>query len=245
MSAGVLAAVRERCDAWDDMHRRYFPDYDRRWRVAIDVVARATAGRAMPRVLDLGCGPGTLTRRLSQALPKARVVGIDADPLLIDMARLHPGPPLLSYHRAWVGSASTVVLLQDLAPFDAIVSSAFVHYFDAGRLARLHALCRRLLVPDGVLVTVERFANQDPVVDEGAMVGNPWHEWWETTYADPLFATYADRADRHLQATEPPPLTKESYLALLAEARFAERGFVAAGAGSTVVAARPCMRWVG
>lgn len=234
----VAAAARERCDAWDDMHRFYFPDYDQRWQVAVKLIGRAVEGRALPRVLDLGCGPGTLTRRLSQVLPLTCVLGIDGDPLLVDMARALPGSALLSYRRARVGSASTVVLLQDLAPFDAIVSSAFVHYFDTGQLARLHALCRRLLAPDGLLVTVERFS--DAGGGGGPAGEDPWSRWWVNTYAHPLFSGYVDRVEGRCRMSEPLPLPRWSYASLLREARFADVSSTVLPAGSAVVAARPC-----
>lgn len=39
------------------------------------------------RVLDLACGTGTLTLMLKQAQPKAEVIGLDADPNILMLAR--------------------------------------------------------------------------------------------------------------------------------------------------------------
>lgn len=37
-------------------------------------------------VLELGCGPGRLTRTLAAEFPKAHLVGVDSSPLMIDLA---------------------------------------------------------------------------------------------------------------------------------------------------------------
>lgn len=42
---------------------------------------------ANQRILDLGCGTGTLTRMVKQAQPDAEVIGLDADPDILTIAR--------------------------------------------------------------------------------------------------------------------------------------------------------------
>ncbi|MGW0734572.1 methyltransferase domain-containing protein [Streptomyces sp. NPDC002851] len=39
------------------------------------------------RILDLGCGPGTITADLAARVPQGRVVGVDADPGVLERAR--------------------------------------------------------------------------------------------------------------------------------------------------------------
>lgn len=53
----------------------------------------ATAEAVSPiDILDVGCGPGRLIADLAEAFPSARCTGVDASPIMIDMARqiLHP-----------------------------------------------------------------------------------------------------------------------------------------------------------
>ena len=65
--------------------RCYMPEREDRFTALIDAVAGRR--RADPLVLDLGCGPGSLAVRLLDRLPKATVVAIDADPVLLALGR--------------------------------------------------------------------------------------------------------------------------------------------------------------
>ena len=48
--------------------------------------------RAGMQVVDLGCGPGSLTARLQESLPDSEVLGVDSSPEMLAQAR--PGPGL-------------------------------------------------------------------------------------------------------------------------------------------------------
>jgi hypothetical protein len=101
------AAAQRWVQRWDVQQERYVPDREERFRVVIDVVSWALARRDVeggrPRVVDLGCGPGSLTGQMALALPEADAVGVDAgtdrgvtfQPRLNAswMPRLSPCPP--------------------------------------------------------------------------------------------------------------------------------------------------------
>ncbi|GAT68727.1 methyltransferase [Planomonospora sphaerica] len=72
---------------WDARQERYVADREGRFTVIGDVLVHALAGCARPFVLDLGCGPGSLSVRVAGRLPSAQVVGVDSDPLLLALAR--------------------------------------------------------------------------------------------------------------------------------------------------------------
>ncbi|WP_320068072.1 trans-aconitate 2-methyltransferase [Micromonospora sp. RTGN7] len=68
---------------WDPT--AYLRYTDERSRPFHDLLARVPAER--PRtVVDLGCGPGTLTARLADRWPAARIVGLDSSAQMIDRA---------------------------------------------------------------------------------------------------------------------------------------------------------------
>lgn len=203
----------ERCAAWDRMHRAYFPDYDERWHVVIELVREHAA--SLPHVLDLGCGPGTLTRRLAAGV-SGNVLGVDADPLLIMLARWASPPeqPVL-FHRAHVGTSGAHALLRRLGPFDAIVSSAFVHYFSAAELARLHRAWSALLASGGILITAERFAGDIGAQGQptDAATDDPWTAWWSRTRE-----LLARRPVSPSSASAPQPISVDEYLDIAARA---------------------------
>lgn len=69
---------------WDP--ERYLTYADERGRPFVELLARVDA--ASPRhVVDLGCGPGTLTALLAERWPDAEVIGLDSSVEMIERAR--------------------------------------------------------------------------------------------------------------------------------------------------------------
>ncbi len=121
------------------------PD-ERRWNHNLHyhplVVEAVPAGCA--RALDVGCGEGTLTRRLRAVVPE--VTGIDLHAESIALARSHPAAGDIEY---LVGD----VLSYPFEPgsFDMVTAVASLHHMDAPvALARF----RDLLAPGGVLAVI-------------------------------------------------------------------------------------------
>src|SRR5262250_1982882 len=71
---------------WDQQQEESLPDREDRFTALIDAVEEGT-GRPDPLILDIGCGPGSLGVRLLARLPRATVVGIDADPVSLTLGR--------------------------------------------------------------------------------------------------------------------------------------------------------------
>ena len=69
---------------WDPAQYEGFAEH--RARPFHDLVGRVRA--EAPRVVvDLGCGPGTLTRTLAERWPDAEVIGLDDSPAMLERAR--------------------------------------------------------------------------------------------------------------------------------------------------------------
>jgi trans-aconitate methyltransferase len=73
-------------ERWDRQQEESLPDREDRFTALIDAVEEGT-GRPDPLVLDLGCGPGSLAVRLLDRLPRATVIGIDADPVSLALGQ--------------------------------------------------------------------------------------------------------------------------------------------------------------
>jgi trans-aconitate methyltransferase len=113
------------------------------YRPVHDAVASELIVRRPRRVVDVGCGTGLLTTRLREALPGARVAGVDfSGGMLRQAAGRAPGA-------AWVcGDALRLPLGSER--IDAIVSTEAFHWFpdQAAALAEM----RRVLVPGGAVL---------------------------------------------------------------------------------------------
>jgi trans-aconitate 2-methyltransferase len=69
---------------WDADH--YLTYADQRGRPFVELLSRVRAD-APAEVVDLGCGPGNLTRLLAQRWPSAAVRGVDSSPEMVEAAR--------------------------------------------------------------------------------------------------------------------------------------------------------------
>jgi trans-aconitate 2-methyltransferase len=87
-----------------------------------DLLARIDK-RPRMRVVDLGCGPGNITRKLADALPEAEVLAIDSSPAMLARAAETARPGLRYAERTiedWVA--------EEGAAFDLVFSNAALHW---------------------------------------------------------------------------------------------------------------------
>ena len=94
-------------------------------------------------VLDLGCGPGTLTARLAERWPGARVVGVDSSEAMLAEARGRAVPGRLELRHGDVRS------FEPDGPVDVVVTNATLHWVP-GHLELLGRFAS-FLAPGGVL----------------------------------------------------------------------------------------------
>jgi len=114
-----------------------------------DIVVAHVPGDRPLRLLDLGCGTGSLVFRLADALPHASLVGIDLSRANVDAARRAQARQPSSSARVAFEAAD--YLEYAAAPFDAIVADGVLHLVPG----ETRALARKLaadLRPAGVLV---------------------------------------------------------------------------------------------
>lgn len=122
--------------------------------------------RAGMHVLDVGCGPGTITAGLAQAVAPGRVVGIDHDATHVRAARALAGERRLESFSVQLADALALPFAD--ASFDAVFeNNVFIHLASRARAAADEA--RRVLKPGGLLAV--RDAAADAVVWGGVNEG--------------------------------------------------------------------------
>jgi trans-aconitate 2-methyltransferase len=89
-----------------------------------DLAALLDAG-GVRRVIDLGCGPGNLTRKLAERLPEAEVIGLDSSAAMLADAAQHAGPRL-SFVAATIETFADGGAVD--GEFDLIFSNAALHW---------------------------------------------------------------------------------------------------------------------
>lgn len=226
---------------WDAQQAAYIADREGRFAIMLDLLA-AVLGEA-PVVVDLACGPGSLAARVLERFPRARVVALDHDPLLLCVA----GEALARYgERATVldadlaGDAWPTAVTEALggAAPDAAVSTTALHWLSPDRLVAVYAHAARLLAPGGLLLNGDhfRFDDRHPTLREVAAThdaatqergfadGAPtWDDWWTQARALPDAAALAAERDRRFADRPAPPATTiDFHVAALRQAGFAE-----------------------
>lgn len=178
--------------SWDAQQTAYLPDREQRLGRLVDLALAAgtAAGRpGAPRVLDLACGPGSITRRLLARCPGARVWALDVDPVLLSLART-----------SFADWAEVRVLAADLRhadwaadlsaeSFDAVLTATALHWLPEADLRRVYAQALGLVNPGGVLANADHLPLASPALQALARPARPdpgqaWEQWWREVAAD-------------------------------------------------------------
>lgn len=110
------------------------------------------------RVLDVGCGTGTLLAQVAAAHPEAERVGVDLDPRMLAAARRKLGDRASLVH----GDATRLPF--EPGRFDRVVCTLVFHHLTrAGKRAALRGV-RRCLAPGGSFHLADFAAPQDALM---------------------------------------------------------------------------------
>ncbi|MBX3030542.1 MAG: class I SAM-dependent methyltransferase [Chloroflexi bacterium] len=238
---------------WDRMLEVYAPRRERWFEAILCLLEQRVASghaRRRPRVLDLGCGTGTFGVRLLDRLPDARYQGVDADPVMCQLAGItgdRVGDRFTVTHAdlldvPWWSSPTASVT----APVDAVVVSSTLHYLREQEVRRALGAVARHLRPGGFLANADRMAfgsaSLDVVARAVATHGSTgrdaagratvmtdgrddWSSWWVAARAMPWLADAFARRDAHPPSSaevEGRPHTLELYVAALQAAGFVD-----------------------
>ena len=99
-------------------------------------------------VLDLGCGTGTMTIWLKQRYPNVKVIGLDADPAILEIARVKA--KRAGFDITFLEANATNIPLPEGA-VQCVVSSLFFHHLRTEQKRTVLAEVVRILEPGGEL----------------------------------------------------------------------------------------------
>lgn len=117
------------------------------------------APRAGQRILDVGCGTGTLTLMLATRVPDAQVVGLDGDADVLELARAKAQRQGVDVE--WIRGLSFDAPLAD-GTFDRITSSLMLHHLTTEQKLRTFDALRGWLKPGGELHVADWGAPHGP-----------------------------------------------------------------------------------
>lgn len=117
--------------------------------------------QAGQRVLDLGCGTGTLALFVKQAEPGTEIVGLDADPDMLSQAAAKAGKAGVSV-RFDRGRSDELPYAE--RSFDRVLATLFFHHLTDDVKRRTIAEIVRVLRPGGELHVADWGRPQDPLM---------------------------------------------------------------------------------
>lgn len=148
----------------DEVHRTYLPAAGRDWALALydPIVSLLGIGPTRrrlieqaaiqpgQRVLEIGCGTGSLSLLIKQLYPGADVTGLDPDPKALARARAKRGADTIHFDRGF----SDALPYPD-ASFDRVFSSFMFHHLKPAEREPTLREVRRALKPGGSLHLVD------------------------------------------------------------------------------------------
>ncbi len=151
---------------WDKMQERYIVKRAERFEIMTSLIRQTQ--NPVQRIVDLGCGTGSLMLEMLYAFPKAKIMGIDFDPTLL---------PLAQNRLAKFGNRVNL-LFEDLRqdnwlqhfsePVDAVVSATALHWLEKDELTNLYYKIAKILRTGGI------FLNADHVGSTNKKIQQAW-----------------------------------------------------------------------
>lgn len=236
--------------AWDDQQAAYITNREQRFQIMLDVIARACETSAAfgddgagLTVLDLACGPGSLSQRILDRFPAVRVVGIDYDPVLLAVASTWLGKRHGSRFTpvdADLAAPGWELLLPENRAHIAVSSTA-LHWLEPAQLVALYGTLGHVLEAGGVFMNADHLrydpaaqpmltdlaTDDDKRTQRAAHAqGVPtWEEWWTDAIARPNLAAHNEERTRRFADRPPTPHAPlELHLSALRTAGFTETG---------------------
>jgi SAM-dependent methyltransferase len=115
-------------------------------------------------ILDLGCGPGSLSLRALRHYPNACVVAVDFDPVMLAIGQgvAKKAADRVQFLQVDIRQADWWEPYEET--FDLVMSSTMLHWLSAERVAQLYEHIYKALKPGGRFFNSDHMASSDPDV---------------------------------------------------------------------------------
>lgn len=235
--------LQELYEAWEHQQTAFIEFRQHRSACMMNSIAHLYGADSPLRILDLGCGPGSLSRVALDRFPNCTVVGIDRDPVLTRLfaetlsAADRPRVRIIDADLCdpqWVREVPS-------GSYDAAVSATALHWLEPSELWGIYRGLASLIKPGGAVMNGDHLyfdATSQPrfhgfsvrdrdqayerATSNGAM---EWQEWWDHALALP---GWESEAQLHRERwTDKSPTTKvsvELHLSMMDAAGFTETG---------------------
>ena len=232
-----VSAAREWRRRWDRQQERLVPHREQRFRAIVGTLGAVLGNRF--RVLDVGCGTGSLSERILTRFPHARGVALDVDPVTLTIGRRGLGE--MAGRLQWVEADLRDPRWHRALPpgrWDAVVSSTALHWLTDRELGRVYRTLAGVVRRGGLFLNGDwiafgpgspRFAALARRAGRRAMPpsgdrGEGWKEWWEAALRDPTLASEAHLHRIRFPRGHPPTATPDlpGHVRLLRRAGFRE-----------------------
>lgn len=155
-------------ERWDRMQDRYLLRRKERFELMVRLIADTQ--KEVLRVLDIGCGTGSLMLRVLEEFPRAGVYGIDFDPTLLVLVEKRLGKFGERVHLVQTDLRDKSWLKLVPVPIDSAVSATALHWLSPEQLARLYGQLGGILRPGGI------FLNADHVRSDCKKIQAGWQQ---------------------------------------------------------------------
>jgi len=149
-------------ERWEAMQDCYIPERLHRFDLMFERANMPRDGQV--QILDLGCGPGSLSFRALQHFPNARIVAVDFDPVLLTMGRKVAGVRADRIQFVQVDVRQADWWADYDGRFDLVVSATALHWLNAEHLAEIYRRVYQALKPGGRFINSDHVASDDPQV---------------------------------------------------------------------------------
>ncbi|MFK7954516.1 MAG: class I SAM-dependent methyltransferase [Lysobacterales bacterium] len=142
-------------------------------------------GDTPSKILDMGCGPGTVTFGLKQHFPDAEVHGVDLSASFVRFAHLWAEEAGTSVHYRQADAANTGL---ESGTFDLIVSQIMFHETWHDKAPEIFAEARRLLKPGGLMVNIDVPYQPERL----SLIEQVTNQWQVANNGEPFWTGFAD-----------------------------------------------------